>query len=314
MTVIIDRGSLQIRAGAPEKEPLIEQFISSGKDEDALQQEIRILRDRWDKVHDPDSMRVISCMPLEFQIHEPAILCQHYFEAAGANSVCLVSSPYASAVCHGLSTALVCDFGHNQTRLTTASDGMVHRSSSVNSYNLSGSLQNLILRSHGFESDVDCHKFKVKYSTAEESEIVLDGSVEHVLPDGKRLNLKTSIKKDLGEFYFSPDKIAPNVNRLDAKTLIQTALFSGPASVPLETLQENIVVSGGISAMNGFIERLSKCLGNSDSIKIWRSPKPQYTAWRGCSILSQLPAVSSICVSRSEYNEHGPNFILKRCL
>ena len=319
MTVIIDRGRLEVRVGVSGPEPAVVEFSSTKNNEDFLQQEVRIIRDHLKHELDSEKQRVIACVPLDCSILEPAVLCQHYFEAAGANSMCLITTPFAAAISHGLNAAMVCDFGHTSSRIAPVNDGTVHRSASLRCSALSGISQNKIIDSIGLKNGPECHQFKVENAVVPSEQEVKSESSEYTLPDGKKIFVSGKLKEDLGRCFFSTDLFGHDRSPLNAPGLLKLAISGAPAEIPLSIYQENVVLCGGISSMKGFSDQFRTYFESEDSqgqknFKFHCAPDSQNTSWRGGSILSNLNSVSTVCVTRAEYMENGPNFILRRCL
>ncbi|KNH07432.1 actin-like protein [Perkinsela sp. CCAP 1560/4] len=316
MTTVIDRGDLVLRAGPPGGKPIVEDILSLEDNEDPMQKEIGIIQDS--SHDDKNQPRVIATVPLQCGVLVPSILCQHYFEVAGAASVCLTQIPFLAAIGSGASSAIVCDFGHCSTRITPVQDGYVHHSSSVTSSEISGVYQNKLLDSTDVTRAKDIHMIKANNAFVPDADYVTNNSTSsYTLPDGNQVELSNYQKASLGEYPFSPNDFLSLRNVLNAAQLVKLAIFSVPEEVHYPQVCNNVLLCGGMSAMKGFYERMNTefCgTANRNPVKIHCVDDPHLLAWKGGSLLSQLTAVSNISVSRAEYMEHGPNLVHKRCL
>lgn len=80
-------------------------------------------------------------------------------------------------------------------------------------------------------------------------------------------------------------------------------------------LCSNIVVSGGTTKLNRFVERLEKEINkhatNEIDVNVIEPHRRQFASWIGGSILSALPTFQSMMVSSQEYNESGSSIVRK---
>lgn len=78
------------------------------------------------------------------------------------------------------------------------------------------------------------------------------------------------------------------------------------------------IQAGGNTLIPGFGNRLKKELEVSDStaktVNIISPRNRMYSAWAGGSILSELPTFGSMCISRAEYDECGPEIVNRKCI
>ncbi|KAF6831889.1 actin, partial [Colletotrichum musicola] len=86
-----------------------------------------------------------------------------------------------------------------------------------------------------------------------------------------------------------------------------------------EALYGNVLLAGGNTLIPGFGERLKKGLEGRDStakktVNIISPRKRMYSAWAGGSILSELSTFGSMCISRAEYDESGPEIVNRKCI
>ena len=85
----------------------------------------------------------------------------------------------------------------------------------------------------------------------------------------------------------------------------------------VKVLYENIVLSGGTSMFPGLAERLKKEVAAlappNREVKVIAPEDRKYSAWIGGSRLASLPTFPEMCVSRSEYEEHGTEIVHRKC-
>ena len=84
-------------------------------------------------------------------------------------------------------------------------------------------------------------------------------------------------------------------------------------------LLENIIVSGGLSLLRGFVQRLNYSLGALTPA----SAKQKFVVpdkmerinapWIGGSILSSLGTFQQMWISKGEYDESGPTIVHRKC-
>lgn len=79
----------------------------------------------------------------------------------------------------------------------------------------------------------------------------------------------------------------------------------------------NIWLTGGAAAAPGIAERLSKDVeaysGPEFKAKVTSLPSPETSPWVGGSILGSLSTFPSMWVTRTEYDESGPDIVFRKC-
>lgn len=79
----------------------------------------------------------------------------------------------------------------------------------------------------------------------------------------------------------------------------------------------NIVLGGGSTMFPGIAERLQKEMTSlapsTVKIKIVAPPERKISAWIGGSILASLSTFQSSWIKKSDYDEHGPTLVHRRC-
>ena len=78
-------------------------------------------------------------------------------------------------------------------------------------------------------------------------------------------------------------------------------------------LLRNILLSGGNTMFPGLRERVTKevtCLVNTGvKVKVTAPPERSMSSWNGGSILASLSDFYKLCISKDEYDEHGPSIV-----
>lgn len=84
-------------------------------------------------------------------------------------------------------------------------------------------------------------------------------------------------------------------------------------------LYSNIILAGGNTMFEMFPERLCKEIQKlspsttSSSVKVIALPERNYSAWIGASILSSLGNFQIMWITKSEYDEAGPQIVHRKC-
>ncbi|XP_076447741.1 actin-5-like [Babylonia areolata] len=137
----------------------------------------------------------------------------------------------------------------------------------------------------------------------------------HELPDGKEV-IVADERFRCPEALFRPSLLgmesAPGVHQMIHKSIMKCGADLR------KNFYSNIVLSGGSTLFDGFVDRLQKemiALAPPDAeVKIVAPPERQFSAWTGGSIIASLPSFQTMCISRQEYEEYGPAFVHKKCL
>lgn len=82
----------------------------------------------------------------------------------------------------------------------------------------------------------------------------------------------------------------------------------------------NILITGGNTLFQGFVERMQKQLYNytSNTVKIKLVTHPsnserKFSSWIGGSILSSLGTFHQMWLSKQEFDEHGSMIVERKC-
>ncbi|KAF6808753.1 actin, partial [Colletotrichum sojae] len=136
------------------------------------------------------------------------------------------------------------------------------------------------------------------------------------LPDGRVITLRRPLGLLVGEAMFDHGIVGLDEGEF---TSCAGSTVSRCDATLRETLYGNILLAGENSLIPGFGERLKKELEGWDSTtkKMVNTISPRnrmYSAWAGGSILSELSTFGSMCISRAEYDESGPEIVNRKCI
>lgn len=131
------------------------------------------------------------------------------------------------------------------------------------------------------------------------------------LPDGQSI--------DLGDERYMCSEILFQEDGVNLGGLIKDSIQSCDID-NRKNLYSEIILSGGTTFLPGFKGRLEKDLLSltpelpSKAIRIREYPERKYHVWIGGSILGSLSTFSQMWITKSEYNEYGPNIVHRKCL
>lgn len=145
--------------------------------------------------------------------------------------------------------------------------------------------------------------------------------VPHEFPNGYNLEYGAERFK-IAEALFDPGRVIRGPNSgtmLGAGHVVTTSV--GMCDVDLRpALYGNVVVTGGNTCLNGFIERLNRDLSiktpSTMRFKLIAANGPQerrYGSWIGGSILASLGSFQQMWVSKQEYDEGGRSQVDRKC-
>lgn len=79
----------------------------------------------------------------------------------------------------------------------------------------------------------------------------------------------------------------------------------------------HVLLSGGNTMFDGFAPRLEMELQSlappNTPVRVVAPPYRKYSAWIGGSFFASLPSFQRVCISRSEYQEVGPQIVHRKC-
>ncbi|KAM6183192.1 actin-like protein 7A [Erethizon dorsatum] len=136
--------------------------------------------------------------------------------------------------------------------------------------------------------------------------------IHYTLPDGKEIRLCQE-RFLCSEMFFKPSLI----KSMQLGLHTQTVSCLNKCDIALKRdLMGNILLCGGSTMLRGFPNRLQKELSGmcpNDSPHVNVLPERDTAVWTGGSILASLQGFQPLWVHRSEYEEHGPFFLFRRC-
>ncbi len=92
-----------------------------------------------------------------------------------------------------------------------------------------------------------------------------------------------------------------------------------------DAVARSVVVGGAVTTLPGFTQRLKKEVTSelsldgdavasaAPSVKVVSPDNRQYSAWVGGAVVASLPDFDVRCISKEEYDEHGPVLVHKKC-
>merc|ERR1711935_102899 len=82
-------------------------------------------------------------------------------------------------------------------------------------------------------------------------------------------------------------------------------------------LYANLVLSGGTTMFPGIADRVQKevvfLAPPTMKVKVIAPPERKYSVWIGGSILASLSTFASMWITKTEYDEIGPEMVHKKC-
>lgn len=146
----------------------------------------------------------------------------------------------------------------------------------------------------------------------EKKDPATERALQYTLPDGQEIDLYQE-RFLCSEMFFKPSLI----KSMQLGLHTQTVSCLNKCDIALKRdLMGNILLCGGSTMLSGFPNRLQKELSTmcpNDSPQVNVLPGRDNAVWTGGSILASLQGFQPLWVLRSEYEEHGPFFLYRRC-
>lgn len=139
--------------------------------------------------------------------------------------------------------------------------------------------------------------------------------VPYEMPDGAMITIGSE-RFRAPEVLFRPSLIGSESQGLPA--LVYSAVMKSDPELRAELLN-NIVLTGGSSALPGLPERLAREVQKlvpphlSSHVKVTAGPAPKDDAWRGGSILSTASGFSPMWITQQDYEDAGPAMVHRKC-
>eukprot|EP01029_Cantina_marsupialis_P028907 TRINITY_DN778161_c0_g1_i1.p1 TRINITY_DN778161_c0_g1~~TRINITY_DN778161_c0_g1_i1.p1 ORF type:complete len:407 (-),score=92.11 TRINITY_DN778161_c0_g1_i1:124-1311(-) len=271
------------------------------------------------------------------------------FETTEAPAVYLAKTAMLSAFSTGKSTALVCEMGAGGSTVVPVHEGHVLLKASKrhkyggnamanelmrtiekeNTIHPRHAIQRNILKSGRVSTSVDDYdaKYTKSFNNFMKLEIIediqhtfcsvskepLEGQVyaepeSFELPDGTTLRVNA-------ERFTVPEQLFSSQNgNVSFAKMAHSAIADCNPDIRKDICNQ-VIVTGGISKMEGLEERLHQDLSDMLPLSmkvrmIQAGPlERQFSSWIGGSILSSLGTFQQLWISREQYNEHGSSVV-----
>jgi actin-related protein len=178
-------------------------------------------------------------------------------------------------------------------------------------YNMGSSSEKDIVRQMKEEHCYVAQDIDAELKKAQEQPLEIEKIYE--LPDGNKVNLVRE-RFRVPEVLFEPSICGRELPG------IHEATFKCIQSCDIDlrrSLYKNLVLSGGNTMFPGIGERLTKevkaLIPQNMEVKVNASPHRRYMVWMGASIVAQLSSFPQLLIMKSEYDEHGPSIVHKKC-
>ncbi|XP_054042018.1 actin-like protein 7B [Rissa tridactyla] len=293
-------------------------------DWNCVQDTLEFIFQREMKIQPEDHAVLVSVPPL-CTTADKERYAEMMFEGLHVPAIHTAYQSCLSMYSYGKTSALVVESGHGASHVVPVYEGYVIRS---------------ITRKVDY-AGLDITRYLMKLLN--ESGNVFTEHQLNIIQDLKEKCCYTSLnlRKDLSlpvqsqqMNYELPDRHLVTVGKerfLCAEVLFKPALLGsqqpGLLQLTLACLQKcdgdinkkmlrNILLCGGSTMMEGFADRFQMELARmcpSDNLIIAASPQRKSSVWIGGSILASLHSFQELWVYSSEYEEHGPSCIFKKC-
>jgi actin len=148
-------------------------------------------------------------------------------------------------------------------------------------------------------------------------ESVKSSSVEaqYPMPDGEVITIGNE-RFRCSEALFKPSLI--NKEMLGVHEQVYNSIMKSEMDIRAE-LYSNIILSGGTTMLPGLPERLTREIqklapsATSQKVKVIAMPERKFSVWVGGSILSSLSNFQVMWITKSEYDESGPQIVHRKC-
>jgi len=138
---------------------------------------------------------------------------------------------------------------------------------------------------------------------------------KYEMPDGTMITIGSE-RFRCPEVLFKPSMIGKEFTGLHEQCF--QSIMKSDIDVRKD-LYGNIVLSGGTTMFTGLPERLQKEVMKlapsaiSAKVKVYATPERKYSVWIGGSILSSLSNFQCMWITKSEYDDAGPQIVHRKC-
>jgi actin len=148
-----------------------------------------------------------------------------------------------------------------------------------------------------------------------DSEKTASCETKYEMPDGAEITIGSE-RFRCPEILFNPKMSGREM--LGIHEMTYNAIQKSEIDVRKELLA-NIVLSGGTTMFPNIAERLTTELqrlapsSSAEKVKVLANPERKYCVWVGGSILSSINNFQSMWITKSEYEESGPQVVHRKC-
>ncbi|NWY62827.1 ACL7A protein, partial [Chionis minor] len=293
-------------------------------DWNCVQDTLECIFQREMKIQPEDHAALVSVPPL-CSITDKEKYAEMMFEGFHVPAFHIAYQSHLSMYSYGKTSALVVESGHGASHVVPIYEGYVIRSMTGRvdyaGLDITCYLMKLLNESgnafteHQLNTVQDL-KEKCCYTsldlTQDLSLPVQKQQMAYELPDRNLITVGTE-RFLCAEALFKPALLGSQQPGLLQLTL--TCLEKCDAEIK-KKMVGNILLCGGSTMMEGFAARFKMELDRmcpSDNLFTAASPQRKASVWIGGSILASLHSFQELWVHSSEYEEHGPSCIFKKC-
>ncbi|KAJ3109747.1 hypothetical protein HDU96_007105 [Phlyctochytrium bullatum] len=250
--------------------------------------------------------------PLPFAYSREMTL-QTMFEEFRVPSLCLHSAAALALMSSGRTTGIVLDCGEQVTRAVPVYEGSVIRGATKTT-DIGGRDLTLALGSWRFHNRAKELFCRVSPTPLVGPFIPTTTELSHPDPDDPTTTheiLECMITR-VPELLFNPDALTtpsspqPPTAYHPIPTCLRMAIASCDAELQ-PVMWRNVVLNGGTSLMEGFVERVRGEMG--EEAKVVAPPERAVAAWLGGAMMAEMECFGRMCMTRKDYDEWGPGLV-----
>lgn len=241
------------------------------------------------------------------------------FESFEAPSVYFANSALLSLFSHGKTTGVVVDSGEYVTHIVPVNEGITVKNAissiGIGGYNMTTCLEVFLKRDRHFGISRDILeqiKHKVCYVNYPPSQMS-GANITYTLPDGKEITIGSA------RYYCTEALFTPAIAGIESKGIpdalnssinICDQFYSNAA-----TLLQNIELIGGNTMFPNFRSRMEKEMTEyaRPGITPVVSSYGKDAAFKGGSILSEMPTFKEMFPCKADWYEYGAQILDKKC-
>lgn len=263
----------------------------------------------------PEEHEILVCEPAMNEKDKRGLIAEIFFETFNVPALFIAKQPLLSVYGTGSHTGLVVDIGEGGTRCVPIWQGHMLedrvQSNILGGFKMTEYMGRLMSECDQTVSQMSQYMVaEMKTSLAyvaqdfdKELKDKLAEKTEFMLPDGQLLQV-ASQRFRCCEAFFQPEVLGEACD--DLPSMIYDTIASCDMDLRRD-LFNNIILVGGCAKFPGLQQRVTKELqlrGTVDvNVKI--PEDPEYSVWKGGSILSSVEAFSNHWVTSAHYEEYG---------